>query len=304
MKKERIIDASKYISNHKNSDLFDKFLSDYQEDIRKIVGKHRRNTHRLSFDDVISEANLLIIKGKNKILEGCGDEFDQTLFKKICFAYVKNSIVWSHYGLEKDKDYMNKVDLMHNSEDGSKTTFDLSIATISEEELNDFYETSIPESISEKIENIKSFFDVIIKYSYLLTDVEITVVSYLKKGFNCYEIASKTGVTHQAVSHCIRNLNDKVRSQFDIKKIGCSHTQDIINGHKALDNFVKYAARVLISNEDKKTLGQFVLSNPKKFTSRQLANILFKGRYSTRQISGYIGKSKFSKFVLKHREKA
>jgi RNA polymerase sigma factor (sigma-70 family) len=302
--KERKLDPLKYICNHKNSDLFDEFLTSYQEDIKKIVGRHRNSFHKLSFEDVVSEANLILLKGKRKILEACGKDFDMILLKKVCFAYVKNAIIWSHYKEGKDKDYINKLDSMHHSHEfGLITTFDLSLQTTSKEEFDDFYENNNPKESSERRENLKSFFDVLVKYTYLLTDTEISTISYLKKGLNCYEIASEIGVTHQAVSASVRNLNEKISSHFNLNKLSPSYiSKEISSGHKALNNFSK-SCHEGFTKKDKSALRGFVIDNPSKFSCKEITSLLFESRYSTRQLSSYLAKAKLSNFVLKSKER-
>ena len=56
---------------------FEQYLSEYQEDLVKIIGKYRRNYHQLSAEEIASEANLRLIKGRDKIIESLGNDFNQ-----------------------------------------------------------------------------------------------------------------------------------------------------------------------------------------------------------------------------------
>ena len=45
-----------------NLDCFHNFLSNFQEDITKLVGKFRRSYHLMSAEDIISEINFDLLK--------------------------------------------------------------------------------------------------------------------------------------------------------------------------------------------------------------------------------------------------
>ena len=209
-------------------ELFDRYLCEYQEDMVKIVGKHRRNYHQLSLEEIISEANLLLVKGKDKFIKTLGpDLLDQNNFKRMAYAYVKNAISWSNHRAINSKDGKMKskiLDSTHNLNDESVTTFELAVKTIGDDtELEIF---------SNK-DALKNFIHVLTKYYYLLTDGETRILSYMQKGLNQYEISEEMGVTRQAVSYAIIGLKEKVQSQFDFNDI---YNENCLNGQSALES--------------------------------------------------------------------
>jgi RNA polymerase sigma factor (sigma-70 family) len=211
--REKILSSdliSKLTSTHENSKLFDEYLSDYQEDIIKIVGKHRHSNHALSHDEVISESNILLIKSKGKILEKLDKDFSHVNFKKMAFAFVRNAISWSHYAEYNSKDSKNLLDNLHQGEDGPMTTYELAIETQCIEDDID--------SITD-VDHLKQFIHVLINYSYLLTENEIKIISYVQKGLSQDQISEKLNVTHQAVSFAVVKLKQKLKSQFNFNDI-------------------------------------------------------------------------------------
>ena len=148
-------DYSCYASNHKDSDSFDLFLCNFQEDIRRIIGKFRKNYHALSPEELASECNVHLLKYKNKILDSFLDsEFNESDFKKISYHYVKNLVSWSHYGEVNEKYNAKRLDQIHETEDGSKTTFELSLDTQGKEDS--FFDVFDSES------SIKNFYHILI----------------------------------------------------------------------------------------------------------------------------------------------
>jgi RNA polymerase sigma factor (sigma-70 family) len=280
--KEKILSSvsvHKYISNNVNANLFDDYLSKYQEDMVKIVGKYRYANHAMSAEEVISEANLLLIKGKNKILEELQDDFNEVNFKKMAFAYVKNAISWTNYAERNSKDARNLADGVHESEDGPKTTFELAIDTQGVEDEVDLFSNT---------ESLKQFLHVLTQYSYILTENETKLISYLQKGLSQDQISEKLGVTHQAISFCFVNLRKKIKSQF---RFGEIMSEKRNAGEKAMAKFFKQT-KVKMLDKDKEKLRSFVKSNPKSYNVRQLNKILFKSKYSNRQLSAFLVKNK------------
>tara|TARA_A100001515_G_C4561564_1_gene206784 strand:+ start:78 stop:947 length:870 start_codon:yes stop_codon:yes gene_type:complete len=280
--REKVLSSSsiyKYISNNSKSDLFDDYLSKYQEDMVKIVGKYRHPNHAMTAEEVISEANILLIKGKNKILEKLKDDFNEVNFKRMAFAYVKNAINWTNYSERNSKDAKNLADGIHESEDGPKTTFELAIETQGVEDETDLFSNT---------ESLKQFLHVLTQYAYILTENETKLISYLQKGLSQDEISEKLGVTHQAVSFCFVNLKKKLKSQF---RFGEVMSEKRNAGEKAMAKFFK-KTKVKMSDSDKDKLRSFVKSNPKAYNVRQLNKILFKSKYSNRQLSAFLAKNK------------
>ena len=98
--------ASKIMSNN-IPQLYDQWLSDYQPDLVKIVGKHHYNgKHAISAEEVISEVNFRLIKDKDKLIKE--RVVDLTSFKQIAYSYARNLIKWTADGVTaKDKKYFN-----------------------------------------------------------------------------------------------------------------------------------------------------------------------------------------------------
>ena len=215
----------KYSCEHKNSSRFDSYLSSYQNDMVKIIGKYRHKNHKLSPEEVISEANILLIKNKNNILNKLDEDFNEINFKKMAFAYVKNAINWSNYAEKNSKESKNLLDSVHESEDGPMTTFDLALETQGVEDELDIFKDSI---------SCKDFLHVLTQYAYILSENEVKIISYMQKGLNQYEISEKLGITHQAISFAVVGLKEKLKSQFKFADIMSSKTP---NGKRALASF-------------------------------------------------------------------
>ena len=270
---------------------FEQYLSEYQEDLVKIIGKHRRNYHQLSAEEIASEANLLLIKGRDKIIKSLGNDFNQNSFKRMAYAYVKNAISWSnHKELNNKAGKMRKkiVDLVHEGEDGPITTFDLALQKAGEEDCAEIFSNS---------DALKNFIHVLVKYYYLLTDNEVKILSYMQKGMNQYDMAEKTGVTRQAISHAILGLKEKIQSQFDFEDI---YHEKKIGGQSALEDFLK-SDKVLISEKEKEFIISFVKANPKRYTCKELNEKLFKKKFKDNQIVGFVRSKNLFHLVRKSR---
>lgn len=277
----------KYICTHKNSDLFDKYISEYQEDIVKIVGKYRHPSHALTNNEIISEANILLIKSKQKILDLLGNEFDQVNFKKMAFAYVKNAISWTNYSEMNSKDSKHLSDGVHQSDDGPITTYELALETQSSEDDADLLGS--PESL-------KQFLHVLTEYSYILTEGETKILSYLQKGLTHDEMSEKLGVTRQAISFAFIKLKEKLKSQFNFNDI---FSEKRSNGTKAISDFFSKSKKTKMSEKDKKKLSSFASSNPKRYNIREVNKILFNSKYNNKQISAYFSSNKLYHLINK-----
>ena len=287
--REKILSSdsvSKYICDHQNVQLFDEYLAEYQQDIAKIIGKHRHANHALSHDEIVSEANLLLIKGKNKILEKLGKDFSHANFKKMAFAYVRNAINWSHYSENNSKEAKNLLDSVHESEDGPMTTYELALETQGVEDDLD---------ILKNTDSLKQFIHVLTHYSYLLSESEVKIISYMQKGLKQEQISEKLGVTHQAISFAVVKLKEKLQSQFNLTDI---LNQKAPKGKEAIANFFSAGKQSKILEKDKERINKFLHSSPpKSYTVRQLNHILFKSKYSNRQISSYLNHQKLYNLI-------
>ena len=78
-------------------DLFDGYLENFQEDIKKIIGKYRRPNHHLSPEEVTSEVNHSLLEKRESIVSNFEGEFTESIFKKIAYAFVRNVLKWSQW---------------------------------------------------------------------------------------------------------------------------------------------------------------------------------------------------------------
>lgn len=295
--REKTQDYSKLsCEDHIYSDMYDQFLCNFQEDIRKIIGKHRKPFNALSPDDLFSESNLYLIKYKKKILSTFDENtpLTENEFKKIAYHYVKNCINWSHYREYNEKHNLNKVDEIHNTDDGVKTTFEMVIETQGKEDE--------PKDNPHDL-NLKRFMHVLLKYSYLLTENETKILSYIEKGLNQDEIAEKLQVTRQAVSFSFIKMKEKLATQFNFENIlNNDISNDVPKGLDAINRLLKPVYQKL-TEEDKLKIKDFLLKNPaKKYTFQDINRILFDSKYLGKQISGCVRFFKLQYLVAKRKE--
>lgn len=288
-------DLSNYKSEHPDSEKFDKFLSNYQEDIKRIVGKFRKNFHALTPEELLSESNNHLLKYKNKILNSFDDGYDFTEqeFKKIAYHYVKNLISWSHYSEVNENYNAKRLDSIHESEDGPKTTFEVSLETKGEEDK--FFEDF------DSLLSMKNFFHILMNYSYLLSETESKILSLLRKGLTQDEIAENLKVTHQAVSHGFISMKEKLNAFFDFNEIFEYSVDEFQNGEKALDK-IFVSSKPIIKDSDKKKIKDFVLAYPKQFTTSEISKKLFQGKFSSSQISSILRSFKLNFLALKKKK--
>ena len=278
-----------------NSKLFDEYLIDFQQDIRRIVGKLKKSFHSLSDEEIYSECNLHLIKAKNKILDSFSNEqeFSQSECNKIAYHYVKNEVVWSHCRLQNKSYVKRRVDSIVETEEGPKTTFEAILETEGKEN------TEIDNDDLFLKLNSKHFFHVLNKYCYLLTEKECTVLSYIQKGMIQDDIAEKLNVTHQAISAMFVGIQDKLKQFFDFNEVimGGNHAS-ITKGQKCMNDFFDQGIEdPVINSADKKKIKNFILNNPKKYSGKQINKILFSSKYSGYKIQGAIRSLKLTAFT-------
>ena len=295
--KEKTQDLSRYsCEDHIYTNLYDSFLCEYQKDIKKIIGKYRKAYHKLSPEDLFSEANLYLVKYKKKILSTFNKEtpLTQAEFKKIAFHYVKNCINWSHSREYNEKDNLNRVDQIHNTEEGVKTTFELAVETSGKEDdpIDDAHDL-----------NLKRFMHVLLNYSYLLTESETKILSYIEKGLNQDAISEKLGVTRQAVSHSFVQMKEKLNSQFKFENIlNNDVSNDVPNGLEAINSLLE-PSRKKMTKSDKDKVKDFLLKHPpKKYSYRDINEKLFDSKYLGSQISGCVRVFKLQHLISYNRD--
>jgi RNA polymerase sigma factor (sigma-70 family) len=198
---------------------FDQWLVDYQEDLSRIIGKHRYSHHLLDHSEVLSEVNRALMKDKEKLLNKKGiNDFSE--FKKIAYSYARNYIKWTADGCSsRDKRYANlKVDTHAGSDSEETTYFELICATQAEED---------PEfrklDVSQRYENLKKW---IFDYSHFLSERQKVVLEFAMKGSTFDEIGDAIGITHQAISVCVQEINEKISSY--IKKGSISKSEETV----------------------------------------------------------------------------
>lgn len=281
--------------NYKNSVLFDQYLVEFQEDIKRIVCKFKKSFHALSDQEIYSECNLHLLKNKEKILNSFASDqdFSQAEFKKIAYHYVKNESVWTHYRFMNKSYNRRKLDGFTQTEDGTKTVFEAAIETQGEENCD------IDNDESFFASNSKQFLHVLTKYCYLLTEKECKLLSFYQKGFSQTKIAEEFGVTHQAISAMFVGIQEKLNQFFNSEDVlNGGNFKDITKGKQSMDSFFdKGLGDPVIHSSDKKKIKNFILKNPKTFSGKQINQILFNSKYSLPKISGAIRSLKLTPLV-------
>lgn len=284
--------------NARNQDLFNEYLVSFQEDIKKIVGKFKKKYHSLSDDEIYSECNIHLLKNRDKIIESFGDtEMPESEFKKIAYHYCKNETSWSHYNFNSRAYNRRKLDSFQDTEDGLKTTFESVIDTQGEEDADLDNDYDFFQKISQR------FFHILLEYSYVLTETECKVLSYIQKGWSQERIGERLNVTHQAISACFVSIQEKLNCYFDFNEIMESDSGDcILQGKSELDNFFVKNVKPKISSNDRKKIKNFLIKNPCNYKAQDVNRILFKNKFSNRQVACSITKSKLN-YLLKKRFK-
>ncbi|MBT7438092.1 MAG: hypothetical protein HN786_05665 [Cellvibrionales bacterium] len=198
---------------------FDKWLVDYQDDLARIIGKHRFSNHLLSHSEVLSEVNRALVKDRQKLIEKKGViDFDN--FKKIAYSYARNYIKWTADGCTpRDKKYSNlKVDTHAGVGSEETTCFELICSTQAEED---------PEfkklDASQRYENLKKW---IFDYSNFLSERQKVVLEFVMKGNTLDEVGDAIGISHQAISACVQEINERISCH--IKKGSISKSEDTV----------------------------------------------------------------------------
>ena len=282
-----------------NSDLFDRFLINFQTDIKKIVGKFKKSFHTLSDQEIYSECNLHLLKNKERILESFSNnqDFTEQEFKKIAYHYVKNETTWSHYRVTNKSYFKRKVDGIIETDDGPKSYFDSIIETEGEEN------SQIDNDKMYFGFNSKQFLRMLTKYSYLLNEQELRIISYVQIGLNLVKIAEKFNVTHQAISLSFLNIRKKLKSHFNFDEvINGGSSAAIEKGQSGLSSFFEDKRIDLVINQrDKLKIFNLITNNPNKYLAKEINQKLFDNKYSIRKIWGAIISLKLNKFVKKVR---
>ncbi len=185
---------------------FEKFLTNYQEDLRRIVGKHLNHNLKLTVGDVVSTVNFQLIKTKQKFFDRFGYNFSKADFGRWAYSYARNNTKW---GVIKSlEDNKQLADGTFQTSDGEKTLYDIVCEETGEED--EFFEEFDGDGKIRVIENI------INKYSHILTPVEKLVFTSLLEGKTEAEMAQEQGVSRQAVNITRHNVTDKIRANYKL----------------------------------------------------------------------------------------
>lgn len=283
--------------SQKDQKVFNDWLSLYQEDFVKIVGKFRRNSHPLSLEEIISEINHGFIKSSEKLINQEDTILkDHTTFKKVAYAFARNHIAWTSDGVsKKDKNYLSKrSDTMVKTNEGEdKTLFEYVCETIGDQD-----ESFKKLEESDKFQNIlKWIFD----YSHFLTDHQKNVLELVLSGKSQEDIGEFLGVTHQAISAITIELFQKIKNHIKVDvNNGNSDAKIIKDGHSSVknlygDNRIK-SRRVDPKKLDK--IKKLIHLKPKTYTFDDLSQKVGKS-ISPQQIAAWINSQKFNNLIKK-----
>ena len=184
---------------------FEEFLVNYQQDLKRIVGKHLATYLHIKVEDVVGIINYQLIKTKDKFFDRFGYDFKKLDFNKWAYNYARNLTKWEAIR------YINKDEALKDgsfyTEDGEKSLFEIVAEETGEEnpELEEFD----GDSKLKVIENI------INKYSHILSTGEKHVFSGLLHGSSELEIAQAAGVTRQAVNMSKVKVFEKIRAHYN-----------------------------------------------------------------------------------------
>ena len=271
---------------------FDTFLETYQEDINKIIGKHRGANHLMSHEELVSEVNLCFVKKRDELILEFGVDFEQAEFRKLAFSFVRNICRWSYGKLAKNNYIKRRQDSTFHTEDGPKTTFEYAVDRVGEEES--FYENF------DRNEKCQFLMKMIKEYTGILTDAEIKVLSMMEKGMNQYEMSADTGVTRQAISVMSIKIFEKIRAHFNIDILQDNSYNDVSKGYESIKNFFSLTdGYIPMEDKDKPILKKFLLSNAKRYSAQDISQKFLKGKYSRQQILSFAVKNHLAFCLVK-----
>ncbi len=275
---------------HSLSGFFNKCLQNYQEDIRRIIGKFRYSHHHLEPEEIASRANLMLLKKREDILREYEGVFDEQAFSKLAYTYCRNIIGWSHSKENKSKYVTQRNDSFVNTEEGVKTSFEAAIeAEGYEEEGFEAFDSN---------DKFTVLLHVIKEYCHILTEGELKILSCLESGMTHEEISNKFQFTRQAVSAASINLFEKIKNHFSSDVLNDDVSHKVSDGNQAIKDFFKPEDFVRILKEDKNKLKKFLLSNAKAYTAHEVSKRFMVGKYNSNQIFSFCARNNLN-FCLK-----
>lgn len=208
---------------------FDDYLVDYQDDLRKIVGKHLSQGIASTVDDMVGQVNFNLIKTKQKFFDKLGYDFSKLDFNKWAYAYARNVTNWQ--GIKEFHYSKNLSDGTYETDDGQVSLFDWICDQIGVEEDVAF---------SDEGSKLKVIIDIIKKYSHILTEIEKDTFGMMVEGKTEKEIALKYSITRQAVNICKIRIFEKLRHQYKGMTVEDENKNDISEANES----AKYLASV------------------------------------------------------------
>ena len=281
----------------KDQETFNEWLSLYQEDFVKIVGKFRRNTHPLSLEEIISEVNHGFINASEKLINQEDTILkDHTTFKKVAYAFARNYIAWTADGVtNRDKKYLSKrSDAIIKTDEGQdKTLFEYVCETIGAQD--DSFK-KLEES--DKFQNIlKWIFD----YSHFLTNHQKNVFELVLSGKGQEDIGDYLGVTHQAISAITIELFQKIKNHIKIDiNDSNSDAKAIIEGHSSVSKLygIERVKSRTLSQDGLSKIKTLIHSRPKTYTFDDLSKKVGKS-ISPKQIAAWVNSQQFHNLIKK-----
>jgi hypothetical protein len=213
-----------------SQDLVDE-LSLYQDDLVLIIGSCRYNPHPLSVQEILSEVNNHIVMHSKKLSE---KKFYNAIgFRKFLYTVAKSFVRWTCQGGKQPREISyikRKADYNINSHSGSTHIFEFVCNNLGEDDEYHLHKDSF-----EKYRNIYSW---ILEYSNFLNDYQKEILKFYWSGKNVNEIGKMLGVTHQAVSSCIRDSIIKIKHYIIFPEHGCCENH-IVKGNQSIQKLFK-----------------------------------------------------------------
>ena len=273
---------------------FDCFITEYQPHLIRIVGKHRLPNHHLTADEVISEVNMELLKNQDDIQEKCADgsqtsDERQVIFRKLAYSYTRNTISWRHWAISDSKAVRKRLDILHHTAEGVKSTFEVVSETYGEKD----------ESIEEwdSLEKMKHVLRMVRAYSSLLTERELLVLRWYETGAIQEEIADRLGVTHQAISIMFSGICKKIQSSLNVEFSSDDTSHKVSAGNKAIASLFSPSGLKRFCDADRSELLKFVRDHRGEYTSKELAKAFNDGAYTEQQVLGYLRSQKLAHLV-------
>ena len=270
---------------------FLKYLSEFQNDLHRLVSRGRSDFNVLSVEEIASNLNLTLMKKMDSIIsfrdtDKGFNEFSFESFKYIVCIYSRKSPTWDHYRQLSSKYVSRRNDSLIQTEEGAKTSFDIACETCGENADVDF----------DSKQKIEYYFELIKDYTNWFTEIEVKILESLMEGENQFNISNQLGVTHQAVSASFMNLKEKLKARIKIRldedfsweniRIGKDAMNDLFSSEK---DFKKNKTQ---RQKDFEKIFEMVSENPKHFTAQEICN-LFEGKYHLHQVMGIFNKKKY-----------